>query len=37
MYNISSALHLLLTKGYVVDDRDLSNRPIMNKIVYKQN
>ena len=37
MLNISYAIKSLLTKGYFVNDREVSERPIMKDIVYKQN
>ena len=37
MVNISSAVQALLSNGYFINDRELSGRPIMKGIIYRQN
>ncbi len=37
MIKITSAVKALLSNGYFVNDREISSRPIMNGITYKQN
>ena len=35
--DITSAIKNLMSKGYFVDDREVSERPILRHIVYRQN
>jgi hypothetical protein len=37
MIKITSAVKALLSSGYFINDREVSDRPIMNGITYKQN